>query len=143
MCAQEITVLYIDSNNLIHNVVYNSATDRWTEGDLSREKYITSINASLPALYHQCALCANTTIIAYQDVNSFVQVGNRTSNGWTVKQVLNPVNRTGLALQPFYREGIVDQINLYHQKSNLNLSLACWTPPEVNNGGKPTSGMMF
>lgn len=143
MCVQEITILYTDSNNLIHNVVYNPATDRWTEGDLSSEKYITSVNASLSALYHQCARCANTTIIAYQDINNLVQIGNETSDGWTVKQVnLNPIKRTGLALQPFYRAGIVDQINLYYQKSNLNLSLASWAPPGINDGGK-TTGMLF
>lgn len=129
-------MLYIDSNNLIHNVIYNSKSDRWTEGDLSRQKLITSSNASLSALYWQCARCTNTTIIAFQDVNSFVQIGNRTSTGWVFTQInLNPIRNTGLALHPSYLGGVSDQINFYYQKSNLNLSQACWIPALDDKSG--------
>lgn len=84
-------------------------------------------NSSLSAMYNWCSLCANTTIIAFQDENGFVQIGNSTSGGWTLTQLgqdLEPALGTGLALQPFYRTGQVDQVNLYYQKSFLNLSLA-------------------
>ena len=94
-------------------------------------------NSSLTAMYNQCGRCANTTIIAFQDENGFVQVGNLTSGGWTLTQLgsaLDPEIGTGLALQPFYYSGSTDQINLYHQTSNLNMSLASWKPA-LNIGG--------
>lgn len=95
-------------------------------------------NSSLAAMYNQCPLCANTTIIAFQDKNGSVQVGNLTSSGWTLTQLgpaLDPEIGTGLALQPFNVPGSEDQINLYHQKSNLSMSLASWIPAGLNNGG--------
>ena len=94
-------------------------------------------NSSLAAMYNQCSLCANTTIIAFQDDNGFVQVGNLTFGGWTLTQLgseLDSAIGRGLALQPFYLVGWVDQVNLYHQKSELNLSLASWKPSLVNDG---------
>ena len=99
-------------------------------------------NSSLTAMYNQCKLCANTTIIAFQDENGFVQIGNLTSGGWTLTQLgpaLAPEMGTGLALQPFYLNGSEDQINLFHQKSDLNLSLASWKPASENNGGLSSS----
>lgn len=84
-------------------------------------------NSSLAAMYNQCRLCANTTIIAFQDKNGFIQIGNLTSGGWALTQLgpaLDPGIGTGLALQPFYLNGSADQINLYHQRSDLNMSLA-------------------
>ena len=95
-------------------------------------------NSSLTAMYNQCSHCPNTTIIAFQDENGFVQIGNLTSDGWTFTQLgsaLDPEIGTGLALQPFYLNGSEDQINLYHQTSKLNLSLSSWNPPSKNNGG--------
>lgn len=89
-------------------------------------------------MYNQCSRCANTTIIAFQDENGFVQIGNLTSGGWTLNQLgsaLDPEMGTGLALQPFYINGSEDQINLYHQTSDLNLSLASWNPPSNNHQG--------
>ena len=89
-------------------------------------------------MYNQCSRCANTTIIAFQDENGFIQIGNLTSGGWTLTQLgsaLDPEMGTGLALQPFYLNGSEDIINLYHQTSNLNLSLSAWTPPSQNNIG--------
>ena len=98
-------------------------------------------------MYDQCSRCSNNTLIAFQDENGAVQVGNHTLKGWTKSQLgaaLDPVVGTGLALQPFHRMGQQDQINLYHQKSGLNLSLASWNPPsEVDNRGQlmmPFSG---
>lgn len=93
-------------------------------------------NSSLTAMYNQCSRCANTTIIAFQDENGFVQIGNLTSGGWTLTQLgsaLDPAIGTGLALQPFYLTGSEDQINLYHQTSDLNLSLSSWNPPAKNH----------
>ena len=97
-------------------------------------------NSSLAAMYNQCSQCANTTIIAFQDKDGFIQVGNLTSGGWNLTQLgstLNPVAGTGLALQPFYLVDSQDQINLFHQKSNLNMSLASWIPVYRNNLGLP------
>ena len=93
-------------------------------------------------MYSQCSRCANTTIIAFQDENGFVQIGNLTSAGWILTQLgsaLDPAMGTGLALQPFYFSGREDQINVYHQKSNLNMTLACWSPAPNINGGSSNS----
>jgi len=91
-------------------------------------------------MYNQCQKCANTTIVAFQDSNGFVQVANLTSSGWVLTQVnVNPQLATGLALQPFYWAGFEDQIDLFHQKSDLNLSLASWKPAAKNNGGERPS----
>ena len=89
-------------------------------------------------MYNQCSRCANTTIVAFQDENGLVQVGNLTSDGWMLTQlgsVLDPKLGSGLALQPFYLPGSEDRINLYHQKYNLNMSLANRKPAWKNNGG--------
>ena len=94
-------------------------------------------NSSLAAMYNQCKMCANTTLIAFQDKNGFVQIGNLTSEGWALTQLgpaLDPEMGTGLALQPFYRNGLADRINLYYQKSNLSMNLASWRLASANNG---------
>ena len=133
-----ISVFYLDANNLIHDMSYTPSTGKWNSGALSDQRYIAMPNSSLTAMYNQCKLCANTTIIAFQDENGFVQIGNFTSDGWTLTQLgpaLDPEMGTGLALQPFYLNGSEDQINLYHQKSDLNMSLASWKPAFTNNGG--------
>ena len=117
---------------------YTALTGKWNLGALSDQGYTAMPNSSLTAMYNQCKLCANTTIIAFQDENGFVQIGNSTSGGWTLTQLgpaLDPEMGTGLALQPFYRNGLEDQINLFHQKSDLNMSLASWKPAFINNGG--------
>lgn len=125
-------------NNLIHDVVYTDTTRTWTSGILPSQGYAAMSNSSLSAMYNQCKLCANTTVIAFQDKNGFVQIGNFTSSGWSLTQLdqsLNPIMGTGLALQPFYRAGMEDQINLYHQKSGLNMGLASWKPALANSNG--------
>ncbi len=133
-------MFYLDSNNRIHDSIYNSSTDTWNAGTISAQGYSTMPNSSLSAMYNQCQLCANTTIVAFQDSNGFVQVANLTSSGWILTQVnLNPHLGTGLALQPFYLAGLEDQINLYHQKLDLYLSLASWKPAAKNNGGERPS----
>lgn len=86
-------------------------------------------------MYNQCGLCANTMIIAFQDTNGFIQIGNLTTGGWVLTQLgpaLDPGIGTGLALHPFYLNGSADQINLYHQRSDLNMSLASWKPSLIN-----------
>ena len=131
MSLQMISVFYLNANNLIHDISYNSSTGEWNPGALSYQGYTALPNSSLAAMYNQCKLCANTTIIAFQDENGFVQIGNLTSGGWTLTQLgpdLSPLKGTGLALQPFYRYGLEDQINLFHQQSDFNMSLASWKP---------------
>ncbi|KAL9036679.1 MAG: hypothetical protein Q9214_006029, partial [Letrouitia sp. 1 TL-2023] len=129
-----IRIFYLDVGNLIHDIIYtpvNGTEGNWTSGSLSDQGYIAMPNSSLTAMYNQCTLCANTTMIAFQDKNGFVQFGNLTAHGWTLTQLgvaLDPKKGTGLALQPFYRPGAEDQINIYYQKSYHNLSLACWKP---------------
>ncbi|KAL8827857.1 MAG: hypothetical protein Q9191_002938 [Dirinaria sp. TL-2023a] len=123
-----ISVFYLNGSDVIHDVSYTPSTG-WTPGRLADQGYTAMPNASLSAMYNQCRLCANTTIIAFQDKNGFVQIGNLTSLGWNLVQLgpgLAPQIGTALALQPFYRSGLEDQINLYYQKSNLNMSLATW-----------------
>lgn len=132
-----ISVFYLDVNNLIHDISYTPSAGKWNLGVLSDQGYTAMPDSSLAAMYNQCRLCANTTIIAFQDKNGFVQIGNLTSDGWILTQLgsaLDPEIGTGLALQPFYRNGSKDQINLYHQKSNLNMSLASWTAGAIKGG---------
>lgn len=119
-------------------MIYHVSTGVWTPGTLSAQGYTAMPNSSLSVMYNWCTLCANTTIIAFQDENGFVQVGNFTSGGWTPTQLgqnLEPELGTGLALQPFYRMGLADQINLYHQKSMLNMALASWSTVSENDNG--------
>lgn len=119
--------MYTDSKDLIHNVVYNSTTDTWVEGDISNQNFITSPDASLSVTYCRYATRENFTVIAYQDVNGFIRIGDQTPVGWILAQAkLNPINNTGLALQ---FEGYYNQkgsISLYYQMSNLSLSSAWW-----------------
>jgi hypothetical protein len=130
-------VFYTDSKYVIHDIIYNHTTSTWQSGVISAKGYTTLSNGSITALYNQCRLCANTTIIAFQDSNGFIQTANKTSAGWTLSQLdITATEGTGLALQTFYRYDQVDQINLYHQKSSLNLSLASYKDPQNNNGGK-------
>ena len=94
-------------------------------------------NSSLAAIYHQCRLCPNTTTIAFQDTNGFVQIGIPTSRGWALTQLdpaLDPAMGTGLALQPFYRNGEADEIDLYSQNSSLSLSVSKWRGSSTNGG---------
>lgn len=80
-------------------------------------------------MYNQCLLCANTTLVAYQDINGFVEVANFTSSGWHLTQLsVDATLGTGLAMQPFYRPGEADQINLYYQTSTSEINLASWHP---------------
>lgn len=125
-------------------MIYNSETNRWIEGDLSRQNLIASSDAGLSAVYWQCAICTNTTIIAYQDVNSFVQIGNRTTTDWVFTQLnLNPIQNTGLALQIAFTQGISAQINFYYQKSNLNLTQAWWLPAFDDKSGMNSGPCSF
>ena len=86
-------------------------------------------------MYNQCRHCANTTIIAFQDPNGLVKIGNLTgSEDWSLTPLgsaLNPLSGTGLALCPHYLNGTADQINLFHQKFGLELGLASQTPPSA------------
>lgn len=110
-------------------MVYNAGANEWVQGTISNEKYITLPKSSLAAIYNQCRHCANTTILAYQDANGYVQVANKSLSGWTVRQLgLDAYNGTGLALQPFYRSDLQDQINLYYQSAELNITLASLDP---------------
>ncbi|KAL9608036.1 MAG: hypothetical protein Q9167_007104 [Letrouitia subvulpina] len=113
-----IHILYLDVNNYIHDATYTPSTDIWRSGALSDRGYTAIPNSSLTVMYNQCRLCANTTIIAFQDKNG---------------SSLDPAIGTGLALQPFYRGGLEDQINLYYQKSDLSMGLASWKPAIINN----------
>ena len=139
-------MFYLDTNDLIHEITYTPSTGSWTSGALSGQGYTAMPNSSLAAMYNQCSRCANTTIIAFQDVNRLVQIGNLTSDGWTLTQLgsaLDPEIGTGLALQPFYFSGSQDWINLYHQKSNLNLSLASWIPGWKNGGSSIACSSLY
>lgn len=108
-------------------------------GDLPSQGYTAMPNSSLAAMYDQCGDCANTTLVAFQDENGLVQVGNLTSDGWILTQLgssLDPQMGTGIALHPLYLNNSNYQINIFHQKSYLNMSLACWRPAWRNDGGQ-------
>ncbi|MCJ1466166.1 hypothetical protein MMC07_004785 [Pseudocyphellaria aurata] len=133
----EISIFYLDVDNLIHDVTYTASTG-WTSGTLSAQGHTAMANSSLSAMYNWCRHCANTTIIVFQDENGFVQIGNFTSEGWILKQLgqdLQPALGTAFALLPFYISGWADRINLYHQMSNLSLAVASWRPKVAFQGG--------
>ena len=133
-------MFFLNESNIIHGITYIESQGEWLSDVISNEGYTALPNSSIAVMYDQCSRCSNNTIIAFQDENGAVQIGNHTLDGWTKSQLgaaLDPVVGTGLALQPFYRIGQQDQINLYHQKSSLNLSLASWKPAsEVENIGQ-------
>ncbi|MCJ1422269.1 hypothetical protein MMC29_000149 [Sticta canariensis] len=134
----EISIFYLDVNNSINDITYTDATGGWTSGTLLAQGYTAMANSSLSAMYNWCSRCANTTIIAFQDENGYVQTGNLTSSGWTQKQVgenFKPVLGTALALVPFYISGWADRINLYHQMPNLSMAMARWRPKVSNQIG--------
>lgn len=115
----------------IHDSIYKSSTGQWAPGILSNQNYTAMPNSSLTAVYYQCTLCANAIIISYQDEKGFVQIANFTSAGWTLTQLgpdLDPLSGTGLALLQYRDPSLQDDINLFHQKSNLNMSVAWWRP---------------
>ena len=101
-------------------------------------------------MYYACRSCStNTTLLAFQDVNGFVQLANATSpySDWSFAQLptaFDPALRTGLAFQPFYRSGLPDEVNLYHQTSAGNMSLATWRDP-VNDppGGWSAAAQIY
>ena len=137
----EITVIYLDLDNVVRDLIY-TVEGNWQSGHLSDQEYTAMPNSSLAAMYNQCELCANTTIIAFQDANGYVQIGNYTQSGWVKTQLgaaLNPYLGTGLALHPHYRNGTADQINLFFQSLGSNLSLAAWKPSAVNGGSKESN----
>ncbi|KAM3075298.1 hypothetical protein ACMFMG_007260 [Clarireedia jacksonii] len=123
----EITVVYLDDDNLIHDIRYDADSKSWNEGSLADKKYTAAPNSSLAVIYWQCKLCSNGTVIAFQDENYALQFGNLTSSGWTLTQIkVDVVQNTGLSLQPFPRNSQADQINLYYQTSDSNLTISAW-----------------
>jgi len=133
--AKKISVFYTDAKNVIHDIIYESG--KWADGDLSEKGYTTAPNGSLSAMYNQCRLCANTTILAFQDENNLIQIGNLTSTGWTLTQLaINQLENTGLALQPFYWAGFEDQLDLYYQRKDLKMAMASWISPDVTKKRK-------
>ena len=134
---QQFNVLYLDSNNLIHDINYSWSTHSWSPGSLAGKGYTVLENSGLSTLYHQCRFCSNTTVIAFQDQKGNVQIGNLSSAGWTLTQLeLNLQLPTGLALQSQLISGQADQINLYHQKADLKMALAARVPGFVERGRK-------
>lgn len=96
-------------------------------------------NSSLAVMRDECALCPNTTLIAFQDPNGFVQIANSTSTGWTLTQLgddTQPEMGTAFALYPSYLSNEPDQVNLFYQKASLNMSLATWRQGQ-NQGESP------
>ena len=138
---QGISVIYLDAEDHLCDVNYVYPTETWSPGSLSDRGYTALANSSLAILYNQCASCANSTIIAFQDQDGHIQIGNLTSSGWTLTQLgtgMDPIMGTGLALEALrgYHEGWPLQINLHYQKSNLSLCQASWIPnnPSSDNG---------
>lgn len=133
-------MFYVGDGDVLHDTTFTEERGSWERGTLADERYNVMPNSSIAALYNQCQRCANTTLIAFQDVNGFVQIGNLTSSGWSITQLANdlaPAVGTGLALQPFYRANTSDQINLYYQKADgLNLTLAAYQETRANNAGQ-------
>ncbi|MCJ1465115.1 hypothetical protein MMC07_003731 [Pseudocyphellaria aurata] len=125
----EISIYYLDVNNLIHDISCTASTANCTSGTLSAQGYTAMPNSSLSATYDWCSVCANNTIIVFQDEGGSVQIGNFTPDGWTLQQLgqsLEPEMGTGLALVHSHYGSFNHGINLYYQKSALNMALAHW-----------------
>lgn len=134
--CQEISVYYTDSSYTIHDIIWTSATSSWAAGTIAAEKYTTLSNGSITALYDQCPRCSNSTIVVFQDSNGYLQVANHTETGWTsppTQLVIDATQGTGLALQAQIGLNVPDQINLYHQTSSLNLTLASYKNAETSS----------
>ena len=131
-------MFYLDANNFIHQMDYNFSAGKWNMGYLLGEGYNStpaSSNSCLSAMYYYWSTCPNVIIVAFQDEEGYVQIRNSTPPKGTLTQIgptLNPVMGTGLALQPFLRNGSLDQINLYSQNLGLNMSLSIWN--STSNG---------
>lgn len=81
MTIQELSLHYLDSTDLIHDLRYDWVTNTFDLEDLSSQRYFAMSNSSLTAMYDQRYSCANTTLVAFQDRYGFIQVGNLTLNG--------------------------------------------------------------
>ncbi|KUJ21212.1 uncharacterized protein LY89DRAFT_609731 [Mollisia scopiformis] len=123
----EISVFYTDNNEVLHDLIYNSTSQKWNQGIISQKNYKAYPNSTMSAMYNQCRLCSNTLFMTFQDQNGFVQMAKFQDSGWTSSQLdVDPVLRTGLALLPSYKANRTDNIMLFHQKSSLAISLANW-----------------
>jgi len=123
----------MDNDFILHDRIYNDSTNAWNEGTLAAAQYRSLPNSSLSAMYHQCSLCSNNTLVSYQDKNGSIQIANLTESGWiSTKVIARAAPNTALALHPFYRAGVEDQINLYYQSALLNVTLAYWIPATLN-----------
>ena len=89
-------------------------------------------------MFNQCAMCANTTLLAFQAPDLDVQFCNFTSSGWQISSLgLTAAEGSGLSIAPFHYSWLKDQINLYYQrKTDGWLTLASLVPASLNNGGK-------
>ncbi|MCJ1470234.1 hypothetical protein MMC07_008879 [Pseudocyphellaria aurata] len=127
----EISIFYLDVNNLIHDISYSASTGIYTSGTLSAQGYTTMPNSSLSATDDWCSDCANSTMVAFQDEHGFVRIVNYTSGAWILRQSdqsLEPHMGTGLALVDSHPYGYpsIHFINLYYQNKALNVAVTQW-----------------
>jgi hypothetical protein len=127
--AQVIALYYLDSDNVVNDIVYNATSKGFGRGILGDRQYKSMSNGSLAALYDQCDVCgsSNNPLFAFQDKNGFIQIGNYSkTTGWGLTQLgpeNDPLPGTALAMRPNYRAGLRDQIDLHYQRiSNLDLT---------------------
>jgi hypothetical protein len=140
-----ISLLYLDEDFILHDHVFTGAipgagtVGTWAPGKLVDEKLKVLPNSGLAVLYAQCENCSNTTIIAFQDKNGFIQTGNSTVDGtWSLNQLnnLEPYEGTDLTLIPRpWPQGLME-IDLFYQKKTLNISYASWKPARENKTGR-------
>ncbi|KAI9808471.1 MAG: hypothetical protein M1827_007224 [Pycnora praestabilis] len=130
-----IDVYYVDSDNLIHDITWNAPTGPWKAGNVSSQNYTTGPNCSIAVTLDQCALCANSTLLTFQDRDNDVQVSNRTAGAWNLTPLnLGALTNTGLALVSNHEGTTIGPINLYFQKqSSKDLAQASWVPGLFDN----------
>ena len=131
-------MFYFDNSNILNDQLWTAATGKWDQGALGHQSYVADPNSSLTATFNQCALCANTILLAYTNQNGTIRVGNLTTTGWQTSSLgIASTKGSDLGITPFYRAGVKDEFKLYYQRaSDENLVLAAWTPATNNNGGK-------
>ena len=128
-----MSLFYFDENYVIHEANGIPTAVDWTVGSLSALNITAMPNSSIAAVYNWCSACTNTTVIAFQDQEGAIQIGNKTAGGWKIAPLgadAQPLPGTGIALAVTGD----NRLNLYYQKTTLNMALAVWNAPNGNTG---------
>ncbi|EXJ82384.1 hypothetical protein A1O3_06197 [Capronia epimyces CBS 606.96] len=94
-------------------------------------------NARLAAYLLECALCPNTSLVAYASNGSVVLYNHTAPEAWenggiylegseSLSASASVANGSSVSFQPYSIRGYADQLNLYYQTGDGNLQLTSW-----------------